>query len=822
MSIFQSSLVCCGFLCLALLLWQKSRHGPVRRCLFFGAAFSAVFLLIGFYAADYFTGNGIDSAVIFHLRYGLHGAGFAEYSGLIVASFTALLFGASLLGWHIFRRRSPKQPLNAVWSTALVFISFLFNPGVLDTWRLINGVFDFEHRISQQAAVDTDFSDYYHNPRIEPGNGNGKNVVFIYAESLERSYFDEKVFPGLMPNLKKLEKQAIHFTNIRQVMDTGWTVAGMTASQCGLPLVTPSHGNSMNGMDSFMQSAVCLGDLLSSAGYYLSYMAGADPAFSGKGKFYQSHGFDRVRGTDDLLPKLDNPEYLNSWGLYDDSLFELAWQHFEELAQDKSKQPFGLFTLTLDTHHPAGHPTSACEHIRYQNGDNEMLNAVACADFLINRFINKLRSSPYASNTVIVLVSDHLALANKAADLLEQTERRNLFMMIDPAAPEPRRVDAQGSTLDIGSTLLPLIGFDEHIGLGRNLLDKQNRKDVAAIHERLPLWKTDITRFWDFPTINHHITIDLDSQKIRIDQRNFDFPALVEINDRQKTVLRFDFDRNGLEQKALRNYRLEVPFDRRFILVDECRKLQHFDRSLGWEGFCLIAGKGARNLYRKRLTESQTFDIKAIEDITTPPTFIAKRIYNHNASAPAAPQSLQQARQQGFDYFAVDIDFDDKGKTVCRSYAEKSNIHHNCSLAQLGEWMQAHKELRLVAQWDLDDEALNKAIHKNIPDAFDRIIFEITNPYNFFKLKEKGYARFIWRLPPSQTANRQMILAWASQFDMPFAIRLEKKHIDKSLLQTLERADIPIYIHSVNKKDRLQHLKQLGATEIYTSRLAPL
>jgi phosphoglycerol transferase len=68
-----------------------------------------------------------------------------------------------------------------------------------------------------------------------------KNIVWIYAESLERTYLDTTIFPGLLPHITELEKKSLSFQNIQQSYGTGWTIAGLIATQCGVPLVMSSQ-----------------------------------------------------------------------------------------------------------------------------------------------------------------------------------------------------------------------------------------------------------------------------------------------------------------------------------------------------------------------------------------------------------------------------------------------------------------------------------------------------------------------------------------------------------------------------------------------------
>jgi phosphoglycerol transferase len=224
-----------------------------------------------------------------------------------------------------------------------------------------------------------------------------KNILYIYAESLERTYFDNDVFPGLLTGLRQIENRSLTFTNIQQIRGTGWTIAGITASQCGIPLITPSGGNSMSGMDTFLPLVICLGDVLSEENYQLSYLSGSSDEFAGTRKFFASHGFDEILGKDSLSEFLPDLTSKNGWGYYDDTVLDIAFEKFNRLsAQPK---PFGLFISTMDTHHPNGHPSPSCEGKVYQEGTNPILNAVRCSDYLISNFINRVLESPYAEDT---------------------------------------------------------------------------------------------------------------------------------------------------------------------------------------------------------------------------------------------------------------------------------------------------------------------------------------------------------------------------------------------------------------------------------------
>jgi len=88
-----------------------------------------------------------------------------------------------------------------------------------------------------------------------------------------------------------------------------------------------------------------------------------------------------------------------------------------------------------------------------------MLNAVKCSDRMISDFIEKLKNSPYAKDTLVVVMSDHMAMQNQAMPLLNKGNRRNFFMIIDPENAAPVEITKPTSSLDVAPTVLSLLGF---------------------------------------------------------------------------------------------------------------------------------------------------------------------------------------------------------------------------------------------------------------------------------------------------------------------------------------------------------------------------
>lgn len=582
------------FICLSLKSFRKAFTNKFSACLYLVLYLLSFYLFIAYGVSDFFTGNGIDDATIYHLKYGLDGAGFMDFIDLILGSVTLCILGTVFLSWMILKKKSSDKLKSASLpiSFILLFSAFVFNPAVIDIYRLEGYIPQID---SRQALKVSAFDDYYQTPTIASIDSTHKNVVFIYAESFERSYFDEREFPGLVKGLRAWENKSTSFTNIQQLDGTGWTVAGMTASQCGIPLVSTANANSMSGMAEFLSSAVCLGDLLDAEGYQLNYIGGTDLSFAGQGKLFKTHGFSNVLSLDAVEGLVDDPEYKTEWGIFDDTLLDINYQQFMALSEAGGK--FGLFTATMDTHPPNGLMPKTCSSIKYKDGSNPILNAIACSDFQITQYINKISNSKFASNTIVVVASDHLSMRNTAYNQLKKIERRNLFMIIDFEKNQPQKIVNKGSTLDIGATLLPFLGYYGEIGLGRNLLGLNTEVEKDYIHKNMNHWKKDILKFWGFPKLEKSLEINVEDNAFSIDGRAFAIPAFIEFNNNLETLVRF---RRSfyLQENQLTQYIAPLDDSKSFVLIDFCKNISVLDKKNKKSGYCMLTG-GSNSTHRK-------------------------------------------------------------------------------------------------------------------------------------------------------------------------------------------------------------------------------
>ena len=456
-------------------LISRIEHGTLRTTL----GFVLIYLLSFYYASQfisyYLQGSYFNQQYFFHFNLTTLRESLAAYYPLmfLVIGWTVCV----LLGFYYFRDRLPRSEYSLFKLAGLFIFALMLDPGLRPSAVTIaNSVLSpsinsldaiawEELDLEQGALTNTQFT-----------STAGKNLLLVFLEGVEAIYTDENLFPGLTPNLQTLNKEGWQFTNMQQVQGSGWTMAGLVSSLCGTPLL---YESSLNGNEilfsRMLDKATCLPDILSSAGYQQVFMGGAALDFAGKGSFLQEHGFDTTLGSYELISKLEDANYVTGWGLYDDSLFSQALEQFDSLAT--AEQPFNLTLLTVDTHHPTGEPSASCS--KYDQIDNSILHAVHCTDYLLGEFLNQVKMYPAYEDTVVVLVSDHLAMRNNAFPLFPANYQRRLyFNVLNSGVSAEQEIFA--TPLDISPTVLQLLDVQHDVAflagldlLNTSLIDAQ-------------------------------------------------------------------------------------------------------------------------------------------------------------------------------------------------------------------------------------------------------------------------------------------------------------------------------------------------------------
>lgn len=316
----------------------------------------------------------------------------------------------------------------------------------------------------------------------------GRNLVFVYLESLERSYTDERRFPGLVPQINRLRSQGLDFPGFRTFPGATYTISGIFSSQCGAPYLSPSifgadvsmpgfvPGNDNTTADSFHPGLACLGDVLHAAGYDQTYLSGVILSFANTDVFFRLHHYDRALGKPQIEQLHAGKLPTEGWGLLDGDMFDQALAEFRE--KQATGKPFSVVLSTIDTHPPRGYLLPGCKP--YAPIRNDMLDAVHCSDRLLGQFIDRLSREPGWKDTVVVVMSDHVAMRNVASPLYPPKDQRQPLLFVLNAGQGVRA--ARMYHMDIAPTVLSLLGVESNV----RFMAGADRSRAGSVDSRLP------------------------------------------------------------------------------------------------------------------------------------------------------------------------------------------------------------------------------------------------------------------------------------------------------------------------------------------------
>jgi len=302
--------------------------------------------------------------------------------------------------------------------------------------------------------------------------GKAKSLVIIYVESLESTYQDSSRFGrDLVAPLTRLQHRYTAFDTYPQVSGAHWTIAGIVATQCGVPLkvsILPSPEDSTLHLRSYLPRATCLGDLLRARGYENVFMNGPDLDFADLGTFLRDHGYTRRYGAREWIQAGEDPTRMKEWGLRDDRLLAHARTELTQLME--SGRLFNLTILTVDTHGPDGILSDTCR----QRGVHDFPGIVTCTADQVAEFVDFIADKGWLDRVSVMVQGDHIAMENPIHDTLETSPKRTVFNLIATDPVETRLAD--GIThFDMFPTLLELAGFRAEggrIGLGYCMLKR--------------------------------------------------------------------------------------------------------------------------------------------------------------------------------------------------------------------------------------------------------------------------------------------------------------------------------------------------------------
>ncbi len=390
----------------------------------------------------------------------------------------ALFVAASIALWPRTRRRILIKRISAITCIVALPLSVVY------------ALFAF--RIPTYLINSMSTSELYENEYVDPADvkitdkdGNARNLIYIYLESMEVTYASEEAggkqeTDNYMPHMTEMAKEYLSFSDttslggFKSVEGTSWTMGALLGTTSGVPFSLAVFGekahNSLGKDGTFLNPVVTLGDILKEKGYTQEFLCGSNASFGGRRTYFTVHGDYKIF---DLYTAREKgyiaEDYHNGfWGFEDEILFEIAKDEITALAA--GDQPFNFTMLTVDAHHVKGYKCNICGN----EYDSKTANVIACQDSQVYNFIEWCKQQDFFENTTIIITGDHPRMDKHLIPGDLDNYDRPIYNCIINAAVEPYAAPTNRTftSLDMFPTTLAAIGFEidgERLGLGTNL-----------------------------------------------------------------------------------------------------------------------------------------------------------------------------------------------------------------------------------------------------------------------------------------------------------------------------------------------------------------
>ncbi len=297
------------------------------------------------------------------------------------------------------------------------------------------------------------------------------NVVLILEESLGSEFWGclGRQEPTLTPEMDRLaEEEGMLFTHI--YASGNRTVRGMEGVLSSFP---PLPGDAIVKRNR-SENVETLARTLKRDGYSTIFLYGGRGVFDGMRSFAMSNGYDRF-----IEQKhFEKPTFSTIWGVCDEDLFARSIEEFRALSQ--SGQPFFGTVLSVSNHKPYTYPKG---RIPEDPDARKRSHAVKYADFALGQFFKAARQQPFWTNTVFVVVADHGARVYGSPKIPIRSYEIPVLIAGPAVVQKPARISALGCSLDVGPTILGLIGRPyETLFFGRDLLQGQPSNERVLIN----------------------------------------------------------------------------------------------------------------------------------------------------------------------------------------------------------------------------------------------------------------------------------------------------------------------------------------------------
>ena len=309
------------------------------------------------------------------------------------------------------------------------------------------------------------------------------NLVILLEESLGSEFWGclgrKKT---LTPEMDKLAaEEGMLFTNL--YANGNRTVRGMEGVLSSFPSLP---GDSIVKRDR-SDNVETLARVLKRDGYSTVFLYGGRGVFDGMRSFAVRNGYERF-----IEQKhFEHPTFTTAWGVCDEDLFARCIDEFRAL--NNTGKPFFGTVLSVSNHRPYTYPKGRIP----EDPDKQWrIHAVKYSDYSLGQFFKAAKKEAFWTNTIFAVIADHGARVYGKQSIPIHSYEIPLLIAGHAVIKEPSRIGQLGCSLDVGPTLLGLIGRPyETMFFGRDLLKMKaeegrvflnHNRDIGMLaHDRL-------------------------------------------------------------------------------------------------------------------------------------------------------------------------------------------------------------------------------------------------------------------------------------------------------------------------------------------------
>lgn len=445
-------------------------------------------------------GYRIDATPLFYLK--TPGEAFASIKIWLILVLLILSFLIILVSIKLYLKLVLKTPLlKGKWWMVPIFL-FLsatmiipirggfgvapMNPGkvyfshnVFSNHAALNGLWNMIYGMTMLESMSKRYPDYlsaeeadsfYNSLDIRNDKAphilktSRPNIIILMLESFTSKIIESLGgLEGVAPNLNKLTKQGLLFTNIYASGDR--SDKGLVSILSGFP------AQSTQSIILYPPKSVKLptiSEMLDSAGYNTFFYYGGDPDFANIRSYLYSAKFRNFT----TLADFPNSQNFGKWGVPDQFVFQRLLTDLEE-----AKSPFFTLLFTLSSHEPFEFP----EESAFQGSDEEsrFLSSVQYTDRWLGWFFNEAEKKSWYDSTLFIVIADHGHRLPGGNKNYESKKYAIPLLFVGGALDTLGVVSQVGSQIDLARTLLYQLDIDANkFTFSRNLLS-QSRKQFA-------------------------------------------------------------------------------------------------------------------------------------------------------------------------------------------------------------------------------------------------------------------------------------------------------------------------------------------------------